>query len=48
MAGRGDTVTTRVTPLHVGIVVLALVTAVIHIVLAVPLTLIGFYLNGPG
>ena len=36
------------TPLRGGIVVLALATAIIHIVLAIPLTLIGFYLNGLG
>jgi hypothetical protein len=31
-----------------GIVVLALTTAIIHIVLAIPLSLVGFYLNGLG
>ncbi|MCC6175278.1 MAG: hypothetical protein IT305_08260 [Chloroflexi bacterium] len=31
-----------------GIVALALATAIIHIVLAIPLTLVGFYLNGLG
>ena len=33
---------------HYGIITLAVATAIIHIVLAVPLTLIGFYLNGLG
>lgn len=35
-------------PVHGGIIALALATAIIHIVLAVPLTLVGFYLNGLG
>ena len=35
-------------PIRVAIVGLALATAVIHIYLAVPLTLVPFYLNGLG
>ncbi len=34
--------------IRIGIVALALATAVIHIVLAIPLTMIPFYLNGLG
>jgi hypothetical protein len=48
MAASGASKTTGLTPLRIGIVVLALATAIIHIVLAIPLTLIGFYLNGLG
>jgi len=36
------------TPLRLGIVGLTLATALIHIVLAVPLTIVPFYLNGLG
>jgi hypothetical protein len=36
------------TPLRLGIVGLALATALIHIVLAIPLTIVEFYLNGLG
>lgn len=35
-------------PLQAGIVALALATAIIHIVLAIPQTLMMFYLNGLG
>ena len=48
MAGRSAVATTGFASIRGGIVVLALATAIIHIVLAVPLTLIGFYLNGLG
>jgi hypothetical protein len=48
MAASGASKTTGLTPLRIGIVALALATAIIHIVLAIPLTLIGFYLNGLG
>ena len=48
MAESGVRAATGLTPLRGGIVVLALATAIIHIVLAVPLNLIGFYLNGVG
>ena len=48
MAESGAPATTGLTPIRGGIVVLALATAIIHIVLAIPLTLIGFYLNGLG
>ena len=34
--------------IRVGVVALALATALIHIYLAVPLTLVPFYLNGLG
>jgi hypothetical protein len=37
-----------VTAVRFGIAVLTLATAAIHIALAVPLTMIGFYLNGVG
>ncbi len=33
---------------RLGIIALALATALIHIALAVPLTMVGFYLNGVG
>ncbi len=33
---------------RLGIVALAFATAIIHIVLAIPLTMVGFYLNGLG
>jgi hypothetical protein len=36
------------TPVRIGIIVLALATALIHIVLAIPDMLIPFYLNGIG
>ena len=48
MAESGAPAATGLTPLRGGIVVLALATAIIHIMLAIPLTLIGFYLNGLG
>jgi hypothetical protein len=48
MAESGVPVATGLTPLRGAIGVLALATAIIHIVLAIPLTLIGFYLNGLG
>ena len=35
-------------PVQVGVVLLALATAIIHIVLALPTNLIMFYLNGAG
>ncbi|WP_288089424.1 hypothetical protein [Roseiflexus sp.] len=35
-------------PLQIGIILLALATAIIHIVLALPTNLIMFYLNGLG
>lgn len=34
--------------LRLGIVALAVATATIHILLAIPLTMVGFYLNGAG
>lgn len=39
---------TRIGPLQLGILVLALATALIHIMLAIPTNLILFYLNGLG
>jgi hypothetical protein len=36
------------TAIRLGIVALTLATAAIHIVLAIPLAMIGFYLNGAG
>jgi hypothetical protein len=48
MAESGVPAATGLTLLRGGMVVLALATAIIHIVLAVPLSLIGFYLNGVG
>jgi hypothetical protein len=36
------------TAVRLAIVALALATAIIHIVLAVPLSMVGFYLNGLG
>jgi hypothetical protein len=36
------------TAIRLGIVALTLATAAIHILLAVPLTMVGFYLNGVG
>lgn len=48
MSGSGSTTRVVLSPVHGGIIALALATAIIHIVLAVPLTLIGFYLNGLG
>lgn len=44
----GTTTGAELSPGRYGIIALALATAIIHIVLAVPLTLIGFYLNGLG
>lgn len=35
-------------PIQIGIILLAVATAIIHIVLAVPETLLMFYLNGIG
>lgn len=45
-----DTVHTsnRIGALQIAIILLALATAIIHIVLAIPETLIPFYLNGLG
>ena len=48
MAGSGPTTGAGLNGVRAGIVALALITASIHIVLAVPLTLIGLYLNGLG
>jgi hypothetical protein len=48
MADGGAPAATGLTPLRGAIVVLALATAIIHIVLAIPLSVIGFYLNGLG
>ena len=36
------------TAIRLGIVALTLATAAVHIVLAIPLAMIGFYLNGVG
>jgi hypothetical protein len=38
----------RISPLHLGIAALALATALIHIVLAIPDNFVVFYLNGLG
>jgi hypothetical protein len=38
----------RMTPLRLGIVGLTLATALIHLVLAIPLTIVPFYLNALG
>jgi hypothetical protein len=38
----------RVGPLQLGIIALAVATAVVHIVLAIPTNLVMFYLNGLG
>jgi len=48
MADSGARIDEGLSPVRLGIVGLALTTAIIHIVLAVPLTLVGFYLNGLG
>lgn len=48
MADSAEPTKDGLTFVRVGIVALAVATAIIHFVLAVPLTLIGFYLNGLG
>jgi hypothetical protein len=48
MAGSCPTTSAGLNRVRVGIVAFGLTTAIIHIVLAVPLTLIGLYLNGLG
>jgi hypothetical protein len=48
MFGTAKTGGDRLTPLRQAIFTLALATAIIHIFLAMPLTLVAFYLNGLG
>ncbi|HWQ14827.1 MAG TPA: hypothetical protein VNL77_18655 [Roseiflexaceae bacterium] len=42
------TTQTRIGPLQLGIIALTLATALVHIVLAIPESLVMFYLNGVG
>jgi len=48
MEHSGVATSTGLTAVRGGIIALALTTAIIHIVLAIPLTMVGFYLNGLG
>ncbi len=48
MEHSGVTTSTGLTAVRGEIIALALTTAIIHIVLAIPLTMVGFYLNGLG
>ena len=48
MSETGETRSAGLSAVRVGIVVLALASTVIHIALAIPETLVAFYLNGLG